>query len=111
MKPRFIQLRMGLRVSLRKSDDCILCKNYLYRDNISSCKKKYLIVNWESEVNILSDDFDFELDDDFGSYRVDENNNRIQCNDFKLKVKGDRTKTWRKKKYGKSGSKISPDEI
>lgn len=80
----------------RQDNDCFNCKFYQFRNNTSGCSKKYKVQDWDAGIDFMSID-NPDFDSNYGTYRIDENNNPIICKSFKSLQRGDNTKEWKKK--------------
>lgn len=94
----------------RQDNDCFNCKFYQFRNNISGCSKKYKVQDWDAGIDFMSID-NPDFDSNYGTYRIDENNNPIICKSFKNLKRGDNTKEWKKIKVGKDNNKIKNNDL
>lgn len=88
----------------RTNNDCFNCKFYTFKNNQSGCSKKYKVEDWDAGIDFMSID-NPDFDSNYGTYRIDENNNPIVCNKFVALHRVDGTKEWKKLKVGKEGKK------
>lgn len=71
--------------------DCEDCHFYRYdfKHRVPVCSQGKTVVEWEG-------DYDWETDEfEYGAYRVDNDNNKIECELFRMKVGNKRGHAWR----------------
>ena len=78
---------------MREERDCFNCDYYIFsnKTRTSRCKLEHKIKEWDGDYDFDSE----EEDENFGAYRVNDINEKIDCLDFVAKEYKMRGEKWR----------------